>query len=99
MKMTGVSGIISSAHYDRSGILHGHTWHVLVWFVSGDFAFDAVAKKLEVGEYLSQFDHSILPDGLTWGEHLAERIGTDLGADSVELSRQLEGIYAKWVRS
>jgi hypothetical protein len=45
-----------------------------------------------------KFDHSILPDELAWGEDLAERIGLDMRAAAVDVSRPLEGIYAKWVR-
>jgi len=99
MKLTGVSGVISAAHYSRDGVLHGHTWQVVVWFhANGDITLDAERRKRMLAEYLSRFDHSILPDELAWGEDLAERIGLDTRAAAVDVSRPLEGIYAKWVR-
>lgn len=98
-KMTGVSGVISAAHYSRDGILHGHTWKVVVWWhANGDAIASADRRKRMLAEYISRFDHSVLPDELSWGESLAERIGLDMLAAAVDISRPLEGIYAKWVR-
>lgn len=99
MKLTGVSGVISAAHYSRNGVLHGHTWQVVVWFhANGEVILSADRRKRMLVDYLQKFDHSILPDELAWGEDLAERIGLDMRAAAVDVSRPLEGIYAKWVR-
>jgi 6-pyruvoyl-tetrahydropterin synthase len=99
MKLTGVSGVISAAHYSRDGVLHGHTWQVVAWWhANGDVILSADRRKRMLAEYLQKFDHSILPDELAWGEDLAERIGLDMRAAAVDVSRPLEGIYAKWVR-
>lgn len=98
-KMTGVSGVISAAHYSREGNLHGHTWQVVAWFYAyGDVVVDAESRKHRLADYLAQFDHKVLPGELAWGENLAERIGVDLHAVAVDVSRPLEGIYAKWMR-
>jgi 6-pyruvoyl-tetrahydropterin synthase len=98
-KMTGVGGVISAAHYSRDGKLHGHTWHVIVWhYANGDVILDAEHKKKLLAQYLARFDHGVLPEELAWGEGLAEKIGTDLRASAVDVSRPLEGIYAKWIR-
>jgi 6-pyruvoyl-tetrahydropterin synthase len=99
VKLTGVSGVISAAHYSRDGVLHGHTWQVIVWWRAyGDAIVSADQRKRILTEYLSRFDHSVLPEELAWGEDLAERIGFDTHATAVDVSRPLEGIYAKWVR-
>ena len=99
MKMTGVSGVISAAHYSRDGKLHGHTWQVVVWYqTNGGVLMDADNRKRALFEYLERFDHKRLPDEFAWGEDLAEKIGKDLRADAVDVSRPLEGIYAKWIR-
>ena len=97
MKFTGVSGIVSAAHRSREGNLHGHTWQVVAWWLfSSDVS--AESRKTDLLDYLSFFDHSLLADTVAWGEDLAERIGEDLDAVAVDVSRPLEGFYAKWVR-
>lgn len=99
MKLTGVSGVISAAHYSREGVLHGHTWQVVVWFhANGEVILSADRRKRMLADYLQKFDHSVLPEQLSWGEDLAERIGLDMRAAAVDVSRPLEGIYAKWAR-
>jgi 6-pyruvoyl-tetrahydropterin synthase len=99
MKMTGVSGIISAAHYNHDGKLHGHTWQVVVWYhANGDVLLDADRRKRMLFEYLGRFDHELLPDEFSLGENLAEKIGLDLRAAAVDITRPLEGIYAKWIR-
>jgi len=99
MKMTGVSGVISAAHYSREGKLHGHTWQVIVWhYANGDVILDAERRKRMLSDYLLQFDHSVIDDEYAWGEDLAEKIGVDLRAAAVDVTRPLEGIYAKWIR-
>lgn len=98
-KMTGVSGVISAAHYSREGRLHGHTWQVVVWFhAAGAGTFDAEHKKKQLAQYLERFDHNVIEDQYAWGEDLAEKIGMDLRAAVVDVSRPLEGIFAKWIR-
>ena len=99
MKMTGVSGVISAAHYSKDGKLHGHTWQVTVWYhANGDVILDAERRKRMLTDYLLQFDHSLIDDEYAWGEDLAEKIGLDLLAAAVDVTRPLEGIYAKWIR-
>lgn len=98
-KMTGVSGVISAAHYSREGKLHGHTWQVVVWYnANGSVIADAERRKRMLAEYLTVFDHNLIDDQYAWGEDLAEKIGIDLRAAAVDVSRPLEGIFAKWVR-
>jgi 6-pyruvoyl-tetrahydropterin synthase len=98
-KMTGVSGTISAAHYSRDGKLHGHTWQVVVWYhASGGVVLDADRRKRMLVDYLARFDHGVIPDEFAWGEDLAEKIGQDLRAAAVDVSRPLEGIFAKWIR-
>ena len=99
MKMTGVSGVISAAHHGSDGVLHGHTWQVIVWWhANSDDILSAERKKRFLAEHLKRYDHTLLPDELAWGEHLAEKIGLDMRAAAVDVSRPLEGIYAKWCR-
>ena len=94
---TGVRGCISSAHYSKEGTLHGHTWSVTVWFATSEASPpDAVALAARVRNYLKQWDHTLLPDELAWGERLASRFGVDLGACRVVVSREQEGIFAEW---
>jgi 6-pyruvoyl-tetrahydropterin synthase len=95
--MSGVSGVISAAHYSRDGVLHGHTWQVVVWWAADDAVIlSAEHRKRMLRDYLEKFDHKVLTDELAWGEHLAERIGLEMSAIAVDVSRPLEGIYAKW---
>lgn len=100
-KLTGVGGIISAAHFSEDGVLHGHTWSVIVWYhANGDALLSAERRKAQLDIYLKdKFDHSTLSDEFAWGEALAEKIGTDLLAASVDISRPLEGIYARWIRT
>ena len=97
-RMTGVSGVISAAHYSRDGVLHGHTWQVVVWWQAYGYVISADRRKEMLSEYLRKFDHSVLPEHLAWGEDLAEKIGLDLHAAAVDVRRPLEGIYARWER-
>ena len=94
VKLTGVSG----THYSREGALHGHTWHITAWWPFQS-EIGAEQRRQELVGYIQVFDHSILPDAIAWGEDLAEQIGLGLDACAVDVSRPLEGIYAKWVRN
>lgn len=89
--MTGVSAILSAAHRSREGVMHGHTWEVTCWW-SG--CPDAVVKQAELIKYLSIFDHTVLADGVAWGEKLAEAILKGMHCERVDVSRPLERIYA-----
>jgi len=53
-----------------------------------------VSKQTELRNYLSRFDHSVLPDELAWGEAFGAMILQDLGCVKVEIDRPLEGIFA-----
>ncbi len=89
--LTGVSGILSAAHRSREGIMHGHTWEVTCWWSDCP---DAVEKQAELTKYLSIFDHTVLADGLAWGDKLAEAILHGMKCVKVDVSRPLERIYA-----
>lgn len=96
-KLTGVSGVISAAHKSRDGNLHGHSWQVVAWWRFNPNK-SAETRRSELRHWLSSVDHGILSDDIAWGEDLAERIGHDLKAYAVDVSRPLEGIYARWSR-
>lgn len=89
--LTGARAILSAAHRSREGQLHGHTWEIVAWW---DGLPDAVEKQKELNDYLRVFDHSVLADGIAWGEKLAETICVGLDCAKVEINRPLEGIYA-----
>lgn len=89
---TGVSGTISAAHESLDGTLHGHTWEVKAWWTDGR---DALAAKATLANCLSSFDHTLLPAELARGEALAEAVLVYLGCKAVDISRPLEGIFAR----
>lgn len=89
---TGVGAVLSAAHRDRDGNMHGHTWEIVAWW---DGTPDAMEKQADLNRYLSFFDHSVLADVVAWGEHLGARIAEDLGCVRVEVNRPLERIYAR----
>ena len=89
--MTGVSAVFSAAHKSRDGVLHGHTWQVTAWWRDTP---DAVQRQKDLQAYLSVFDHTLLADGVAWGEDLARAITHGMGCCKVEVSRPLEGIFA-----
>jgi hypothetical protein len=89
---TGASGIISAAHESSEGRLHGHTWEVKAWWLDGR---DAVSARQTLAKYLSRFDHTLLPADLARGEALASDILIGLGCAVVDVSRPLEGIFAR----
>lgn len=72
--------------------MHGHTWQITCWWTDCP---DAVQKKAELTKYLSIFDHTVLADNVAWGETLAKSILIGMGCACVEVSRPLEGIYAR----
>lgn len=89
--MTGVSGVISAAHYSRDGNLHGHTWEIKAWWPAGECAVDL---KQRLADYLRIFDHTVLGDTVAWGEALGQSLVHGLGCCRVEVSRPLEGFFA-----
>lgn len=89
---TGVSGIICSAHEGPTGKLHGHTWEVKAWWLDGR---DADEARSTLASYLSRFDHDYLPNWLSRGELIAKAVLKDLDCDAVDVSRPLEGIFAR----
>ena len=89
--LTGASAILSAAHRSRDGVMHGHTWEVTAWWADCP---DAVEKQAALSKYLSVFDHTVLAEGVAWGEKLAEAILIGMGCEKVEVARPLERIYA-----
>lgn len=102
---SAVSGHFSSAHKSKEGVLHGHTWNVLVWvqFRSGNDAEDLRAK---LDEILEDWDHKFLHDEFSQGEVIALAISRSMGIAinepdaimEVVLSRPSERIYARWIK-
>lgn len=92
--LTGVRGHFCAAHRGADGKLHGHTWLVRAWWPDGNRA-ETLMDRLQ--NCLARFDHETLPDHLAWGEGIAQDIGLRLtGCVAVEVSREAEGIYARW---
>ena len=95
--LTGVSGHFCAAHRDDAGRLHGHTWKVRAWFKCPSPA-DAACHKVALGAVLAQWDHTDLSDrGMMWGEDIARAVGTLVNCVEVEVSREAEGYYARWL--
>lgn len=93
--LTGARAIFSAAHRSKDGILHGHTWEVIAWW---EDCPDAVERQAALTDYLKVFDHSVLADGIAWGEKLAETICIGLDCSKVQINRPLEGIFAEVTR-
>ena len=89
--LTGAGAVLSAAHRDRSGRLHGHSWEVTAWWTGRP---DVVAKQAELNSYISFFNHSLLANSVSLAEDLALRIMDDLKCERVDISRPLERIYA-----
>ena len=89
--LTGVSATVAAAHRSREGVMHGHTWLIKAWWQGMP---DAVERQAMLRNYLSRFDHGILPDELAWAEAFGEQVLTDLGCVKVEVERPLEGLFA-----
>lgn len=89
--LTGVSATVAAAHRSREGLMHGHTWLIKAWWQGTP---DAVERQMTLRNYLSRFDHSVLPDELAWAEAFGEQVLTDLGCVKVEIERPLEGLFA-----
>lgn len=93
--LTGAGAVLSAAHRDQSGRLHGHSWEVTAWWTGKP---DAVAKQSELSNYLSFFDHSLLAQSVSLAEDLAVRIMEDMDCARVDISRPLERIYTSVAR-
>lgn len=93
--LTGVSGHFSAAHKSTDGVLHGHTWKVLAWFKTPGRA-DAACYKAALDHLLKVWDHSELPESLSWAEEIAAAVGKLANCVEVTVSRELEGYYARW---
>jgi len=94
--LTGVGGHFSAAHYGPEGDLHGHTWTVKAWFKTPERA-DARLYKAALEGLLKSWDHKLLPPELAWAEDIAYAVGRLTNCVEVEVSRDVEGYYARWV--
>lgn len=94
MVLTGSSAILSCAHEGHGYGIHGHTWQITVWRIDNGQSAEKLKSELEL--VLSEIDHSLLPKSLIRGEEIAQWVGQKMNAHSVEVSRPLERIYAKW---
>lgn len=83
--------IISAAHRDRDGSLHGHSWLVRAYWKPGQCV---VGKQEELTSYLSIFDHHELAPEYSWAEALGQAICKGLDCEAVEISRPLERVGA-----
>lgn len=93
--LTGVSGHFSAAHRSSDGVLHGHTWKVTAWFKTPGRA-DATCYKASLDALLRTWDHSELPEHLSWAEDIAAAVGNLVNCVEVTVSRDLEGFHARW---
>lgn len=93
--LIGVGGTFCASHYSPEGVLHGHSYEVKAWF-AWDGPRDARCFKAALDVLLKQWDHTVLPDHLAWGEEIARAVGTLAGCVEVEVSRPLERYYARW---
>jgi hypothetical protein len=95
--LTGVGTVISASHKDRdTGVLHGHSWEVIAWFVSGN----AVRLQEDLKQVCATFDHSVFADELAWAENFGAHILRCMGVSCVEIdvNRPLERVFAKITR-
>ena len=95
--LTGVSGHFSASHHPRDGgIVHGHTYHVLAWF-KVEPNTDAICYRAALRNMLEHWDHTLLPPELAWGEDIARAVGTLVNCVEVIVSRDAEGLHARWL--
>ena len=94
--LTGAAAILCAAHKGHGYGIHGHTWEITVWRMDDGTSAEDVQAELE--GILAEFNHSELPISLIRGEAIAEWVGKKMRAHSVDVSRPLERIYAKWIR-
>ena len=89
--LTGAEATLSAAHRSRDGNMHGHTWIIRAWWAGEP---DAMERQAELRDYLKAFDHSVLADGVAWGESLGRTVLIGLGCVKVEVMRPAEGLFA-----
>ncbi len=99
--LTGVSATLTADHRGREGRVHGHTWEITVWFDAAR-TFDAALARHCLDEVIQSYQGKCLPDRIAWGEPLAAEIARDVANDflrpvQVDVTRQAERIYARWV--
>ena len=98
MKLTGVGGIFSAAHQPpEGGDVHGHSYEVIAWFAAGE---DARVLQARLAAVLEPLDHRVLAANWRRARRSPSMIGRNLaGCRQVDVSRPLERIYARWMRS
>lgn len=89
--LTGAGSFFCAAHKDAEGNLHGHTWEVTAWWSGTP---DAVERQAALTAALKEFDHTVLDNGMAWGEKLGQALIRKLDCQKVEISRPLERLYA-----
>lgn len=95
--LTGVSGQFTATHYSPEGDNpHQHTWKVLAWFEPPARA-DARCYGAALNSILKNWEGTLLPIHLSWGEDMARAIGKLANCVEVIISRDDEGIHARWL--
>ena len=89
--LTGAKAFICSAHKNKAGQIHGHTWEVIAWWTGSPCA---VMKQKELKKYLESFDHTLLTGPVGNGEFFAKMVLEYLLCEKVEVIRSIEGLYA-----
>ncbi len=99
--LTGVGATLIADHRSRDGQIHGHTWEITAWFEyrSGS---DAKCLRFVLERILEPYQGKCLPDRIAWGEDLARHIALEIAGEyrapvQVDVTRQAERIYARWV--
>ena len=96
MILIGVRCVVSAAHRNPEGQLHGHSWHVTAWFPAGD---DALVLQDRLRRACEPFDHADLCHDLARSEALAEAIADALpDAVQIDADRPLEGIFVRYTK-
>lgn len=92
----GISGEFTASHYSPEGDCpHEHTWKVLAWF-DPPARVDARLYRAAVHAMLQNWNGTLLPHHLMWGEDIARAVGTLNNCVEVIVSREDEGIHARW---
>jgi len=87
---------VCSAHRNKLGVMHGHTWSVRATWSE---IIDVEARKDALVIACAVRCHVVLDGRDASAEGLAESIGNELGADRVDVWREAEGLGAAWRRS
>jgi hypothetical protein len=94
--LTGVSGSFTASHVCGEPEAHEHTWRVIAWFETPARA-DARCYQAMLGSMLASWNGKPLPANMEWGEDIARTIGKLVNCVEVVVSREPEGIYARWL--